>query len=188
MPTFLGTIKVRSDYKIPFVQLEFGSHNFDYQIDASFFERMPVGLVQDGKVHVLVEFHKLEGLFNLTYSWDGYLNCICDNCLDDIQYPIKNTASVQVKIQQDAPEDEPDLIYISPNEQQLDVYQMIYDFLVLDLPMRKLCANWTKLRKECNPKVVDILTRKKNPESTTDARWDKLKKLIIKDDYGSPEA
>ncbi len=188
MPTFLDTIKVKSDYKIPFVQLEFGSHVYEYQIDASFFERMQDGLIQDGKVNVLVDFYKLEGLFNLTFSWDGYLNCVCDNCLDDILIPIKNKAMVQVKIQLDAPEDEPDLIYISPNEQQLDVYQMIYDFLVLDLPMRKLCADSLKENKECNPKVVEILTKKESPESTTDARWDKLKNLIKKDDYGSPEA
>ena len=188
MPTFLGTIKVKSDYKIPFVQLEFGSHNFEYQIDASFFEKIPMGLIQDGKVDVLLDFNKLEGLFNLTFSWDGYLNCVCDNCLDEIQYPIKNKSIVQVKIQQDAPEDEPDLIYISPNEQQLDIYQMIYDFLVLDLPMRKLCADSQKKIKQCNPNVVDILTKKESPESTTDARWDKLKNLIKKDDYGSPEA
>lgn len=178
---------MRHDYNIAFIQLSKGAHQFRLLADNSFFAMFPEGMVKEGNVDVLLVLVKNEGLFTLDFSWDGWVLCQCDNCLVDIRHKVKNKAFVTVKIQHEPAEDEPDLIYLSPNAQTLDVKQMVYDFIVLDLPMRKLCENDISGNKKCNTKVAELI-KNKEAEKETDSRWDKLKTLLKKDNYGSPEA
>lgn len=179
---------MKRTFKIPFVQLSFGTHNFDFLIEDEFFSDREGGLIEKGKVSVLLKLKKAENLFELQFDWDGYLVVICDNCLDEIQYPVNGSGRVSVKIQSESAEDEPDLIYITPNDQELSVDQLIYDFLVLDLPMRKLCENSLKEPKRCNESVTSFLKHTETENTVQDGTWDKLKVLFNKDKDGSSEA
>jgi uncharacterized metal-binding protein YceD (DUF177 family) len=169
---------MRRDYIIPFVQLKLGEHSFDYSLDKTFFDMREGGLIENGKVDVLLNFYKLDNLFTLTFSWLGYINCQCDNCLDEIQYPVNGSTVVTVKIKDEPEEDEFDLICLGRNAQELDVYDMIYDFIYLDLPMRRLCEGSLKTESKCNEAVTSFITAKE--ENINDPRWDKLRNLFKK--------
>lgn len=185
MPTFLESARMPRLYQIPFVQLSSGVHTYQFYVDCNFFKEQPNGLLSDGEVNVNLEFRKSEGLFELTFDWDGFLITTCDNCLDQIPYPVKGKSRVSVKIQAEPAEDETDLIYLSPNEQELNVYPIIYDFLVLDLPMRKLCRDSNKKPPVCNPGMSEFLAQEEEDTDERDGRWDKLKELFNKDNNGS---
>ncbi len=174
-------------YQIPFVQLSTGVHTYQFDIDSNFFKEQPEGLVNDGKVSVHLEFRKSEGLFELTFDWDGYLMTQCDNCLDQIPYPVRGKNRISVKIQAEPAEDETDLMYLTPNDQELNVYPIIYDYLVLDLPMRKLCKNSKKETPVCSPGMSEFLQQNEDNSEEMDARWDKLKELFNKDNHGSSQ-
>lgn len=177
---------MKRTFKIPFVQLSSGTHRFEFLIDDNFFSDREGGLVEKGNVKVLLEFRKADNLFELVFEWDGYLVVNCDNCLDEINYPVNGTGRVSVKVQAEPAEDEPDLIYITPNEQELSVDQLIYDFLVLDLPMRKLCEDSLKEPNKCNEAFTSYLKVEDQEENTgQDGTWDKLKELFNKDKDGT---
>jgi uncharacterized metal-binding protein YceD (DUF177 family) len=178
---------VKRTFKIPFVQLSSGSHNYDFLVDEEFFREREGGLIEKGNVHVLLDFKKAENLFELNFNWDGYLVVNCDNCLDEIKYPVKGSNTIEVKVQSQPAEDEPDLIYITPQEQELWVDQLIYDFLMLDLPMRKLCENSLKEPKQCNESITSFLKSSETDNTGQDGTWDKLKVLFNKDKNGSSE-
>jgi uncharacterized metal-binding protein YceD (DUF177 family) len=170
---------MRRDYIIPFVQLKTGEHFYEYRVEKSFFDLREKGLIANGNVDVLLSFYKSDNLFTLNFKWKGYIDCQCDNCLDEIQYPVEGKTTVTVKIQDEPEEDDIDLMYLGRNAQELDLYEMIYDFIYLDLPMRRLCQGSINGDKKCNTDVIGFIAESEE-ENIVDPRWDKLKNLFKK--------
>ena len=54
-------------------------------------------------------------------------------------------------------EDDPDVYYISRNESHIDVADWIYEFVLLSIPIQKMCKEFETGGPQCNMEVLEKL-------------------------------
>lgn len=169
------------NYNIDFVKLKLGQHNFDYEIDDSFFSIKENSLIEQGKVNVHLLIDKKERLMNLYFKVEGIIRTECDKCLDTIDLPVKGVESIVIKIVEEPKESDGEIIYLGPNDISFNVYDYIYEIICTSIPMTKTCKDSATKSKVCNPEMLKFLSESNNEtiatESQTDPRWDKLKNI-----------
>lgn len=171
-----------TNYNIDFVKLKLGHHNFDYEIDDSFFSLKESSLINQGRVNVHLLIDKKERLMNFDFRIDGKVKTECDVCLDTIDLPVKGAERIVIKIEDEPKESDDEIIYLGPNEISFNVYDQIYEIICTNIPMTKTCKDNAEKPKNCNPEMLKFLSESKdetnNTETQADPRWDKLKNII----------
>ena len=171
-----------SAYNIAFKGLALGTHEFDFQIDKKFFDHFDGGIADDGDIQAKVVLEKQSALMVLWFHVSGTVKIQCDRCLELYNQPVKSENKVFIKYGEDNFEDGDDVIWVSVNEHQVNVAQMIYDFIILAIPIRQIHPKGKDGKSQCNPEMLQKLKNlthtQEKPEEKTDSRWDDLKKLL----------
>lgn len=175
-----------SAYNIAFKGLALGKTEFEYTINKSFFDYFDGGIVEDGDILVKTVLDKQSNLLTLSFEIKGTAFVACDRCLDIYPEPVRNEAKVYVKYGEDNFEEGDDVIWIDVNEGQINIAQMIYDYIVLALPIRTVHSEDTQGRSLCNPAMIEKIeslsySQKEEDAEAIDSRWDELKKLLETD-------
>lgn len=170
--------KAIKEYLIPYVGLQNKLYEFSYSINETFFTYFDDNDIKKCLVDVKLEFEKRESFFLLNFYIDGFVEVPCDRCLDPYKQEIFGDYEVLVKFdteQQEDNEDE-DIIYISKSDDFIDVSKLIYDFILLSIPLRCVHPNDENGNSLCNQQIIKKLENKTEEEST-DPRWAALEKL-----------
>lgn len=172
------------EFEIPYVGLRVGVHKFNYDIDGKFFQYFEESLIRDCKVHVRLEFEKKETFFALNFFIDGWVKSECDLCLESFNKEIFGDFVCYIKFSEDPAQlsDEDEVIFISRDETIIDVAQLVYEYINLCLPMRKLGCEKPGEEPQCNKEVLKFIkdSSKEAGEKTkdeVDPRWAALKNL-----------
>ncbi len=169
-------------YNIAFKGLALGVHEFDFQINKRFFDYFAGGIVEDGNVSAKVTLEKQSALMVLWFHIKGIVNIQCDRCLEFYDQPVTSENRVFIKYGEESFEEGDDVIWVSPNDHQVNVGKMIYDFIILSIPIRQVHPEDKNGNSLCNPemlKKLENLSHSPSQEDTpTDSRWDDLKKLL----------
>jgi uncharacterized metal-binding protein YceD (DUF177 family) len=132
--------------------------------------------VKNGDVSVkLILDKEKETLLVLDFSFKGEIEVECDRCMDMFNYPVSNSARILVKLtdkEEDSEDDE--LIYLPIDTWEMDVKPMIYEFINLQMPLRRVCS---LVNKECNPEVIAYLQNQEDEKKEIDPRWAGLEGL-----------
>ena len=96
-------------YTIPFVGLKIGSHQFDYQIDNTFFEHFEYDEFHKADVKVDLELEKKSTLLDLHFQFNGTVNVNCDLTNEPYDQPISGNFDLVVKFGQEYNDEEEDL-------------------------------------------------------------------------------
>ncbi len=169
---------VRKDFMLQFGSLKEGNHDFDYKLDDDFFSLIPQDLIEKGEVNVLLKLEKAERRLTLNVTIDGWVQKKCDVCLSDLQYPVKSTQILHVKITDKEIEEDSDLIGIGSNEYELDLVQHLFDYVYLSLPMKLKCSDSLN-RNECDDKVLEMLAGPdEDGDNSNHPEWQKLKEIF----------
>jgi uncharacterized metal-binding protein YceD (DUF177 family) len=158
-------------YDIAFSGLELGKHFFEFEINKEFFQLFDYSEISNGDIQLKVELDKEERLMVLLFDFSGHLELMCDRCGDLYQQEIQG--SKQIILSNSSEEDEglDDIVFLTEDESKYNIAHLIYEEIILSLPMRKVHAN----EKDCNQDAIKILKEKE--QSTIDPRWEALKKL-----------
>ena len=168
-----------STYNIEFKGLSEGQHEFDYQIGKQFFELFEGSLVNEGDVHVKVIFDKHSSFLELHLSLGGTVVLTCDRCLEPYHQKIKGTASLFVKFGDTESEEGDDVVWVHPDEHLINVAQLIYEYITVNIPLRHVHPGKKDEKNSCDPEMLKKLEEYTRPESEkTDERWSELKKLL----------
>lgn len=143
-------MKALSEYRIAVQRLSDGNHDFHWKISKAFFEKDPNSEIRDAAVNVDLELTKLDRLMELHFHFSGQLTIACDRCLDDLLLTINSDKTLFLREGADRQENKEDVVFIQPNDLQIDLYQIIYDFILLSIPMRKVHPDG-----ECNSEMMD---------------------------------
>ena len=150
----------------------------DYDLDDQFFEALDGSEVKQGALHVSVSIRKATGFFELQFHTEGTVTVICDRCLDDMEQPIEADNRQVVKLGA-AYSEEDDVITVSEDEGILDMSWLIYEFIVLAIPIKHVHAPG-----KCNPAMSQVLEELSVDRSSgevsdqpIDPRWSALLKL-----------
>ncbi len=164
------------EFNIPFVSLELGNHQFEFEVTDSFFEYFEFSLIQHGDVHVMVDLEKMERMMVFTIKLDGEVLVTCDRCTNEFEFPLSDTQRLIVKLGAEYMEESEDVVIIPETEYQFGLAPYIYEFIHLALPARLLHPDDEKGNSTCDPDMLRRLDTMA-PHETIDPRWEALKKL-----------
>ena len=173
-------------YNIPFKGLGLGVHEFDYQIDNSFFELFDGSIVDTGCVRVDVCLEKKSSVTTICIALKGTVQVVCDRCLEPYDQPVKSENRVFVKIGEKTFDEGDDVVWVAVNEHNINVAKLIYDFIILAIPIRQVHPVDKEGNNTCNPDMMARLKdlsisgdddNKEEPDKM-DPRWKELKKLL----------
>lgn len=181
MQLFFETVSWIIKYNVEFKGLKEGFHDFEFEVDNKFFEHFEESLVDNGKVKVNVVLEKRSSFMKLHFKIDGWLELNCDRCLEDYQQKIFNESELFVKFGEEEFDSGENIIWINPEEHHINLAQIIYEYVTLSIPLRHVHPKNEDGKRDCNKEMLEKLKNYMHPESedktTTDPRWDALRKL-----------
>jgi uncharacterized protein len=176
-------LKPLKQFSIPFTGLKIGKHQFEFEVDNSFFDAFEYSLVKKGNLKALVELDKQETMLLLQFHIDGTIELDCDKCLSFFNAPISISERQIVKFAEDDLEsDDLEIIMLNKKESEIDISGMMYEFINVSVPYVKVCAengDGAQCDKDMIAKLESLLVANKEEEEKTsdDPRWAALKKL-----------
>jgi uncharacterized protein len=176
-------LKPLKQFSIPFTGLKIGKHQFDFEIDNSFFDAFEYSLVKKGDLKVVVELDKQETMLILQFQIDGTIELDCDKCLSFFNAPISVSERQIVKFAEDDLEsDDLEIIILNKRESEIDVSGMIYEFITVSVPYIKVCEE-NGDGAQCDQEMIarleslSIANKEEEEKTNDDPRWAALKKL-----------
>lgn len=172
-------MKYLKQFILPIAGLEIGTHQYTFDIDGKFFESFEESLVKNCQIRLELELLRQTDVIVLTFHLSGTIGLICDRCLDPFDMPIDYSDDVMLKFKRRdtmLTEQDDDIEYILPEQQEIDIRQHLYDFITLQVPFRKVHPDDENGNSGCDEDVL----RKINELSIkdhNDPRWDQLKDL-----------
>ncbi|HBK83144.1 MAG TPA: hypothetical protein DDZ41_06030 [Flavobacterium sp.] len=169
-------------YLIQFVGLKLGKHQFDYQIDNSFFEHFEFKEFNSSNIDVVVQLEKKTTLLELIIKHKGIVNVPCDLTGEDFDLSIKSKIKLIVKFGDSFNNENEELLILPHGEYEFSVAQYIYESIILSVPAKRIhpgVKNGTLQSKTLE--ILENLAPKKNENkeiNNSDPRWDNLKKLL----------
>jgi uncharacterized protein len=165
-----------SKYDIVYKGLKEGKHKFEYQIDDTFFELFEGSLAQKGNISAEVILDKKSTLLILQFNIEGTIELMCDRCAENYNQPIRQIHKLFVKFGEEKNDDGEDIIWISPEENSLNIAQLLYEFIVLSIPVKHAHPDRDG-KSTCNAEMIEQLKKYSSAEKETepDHRWDILK-------------
>ncbi len=173
------------NYSIPFKGLKEGKHLFNYKLGADFFELFEQPLVEKGTIDAEVELNKSSALLTLTFRIKGEIETVCDNCLEALTLPVENESLMYIKFGEEYDEPTEEIIVLPHNEHEINVAQLIYEFICVVLPIRHVHPEDENGNVTCDADMLDqldnYLVEDQNDEEQDDdidPRWADLKNLL----------
>ena len=168
-------------YKIDLKDLKEDEIVRQFDLDDSFFASLEGSQLEHGSLHVSVSIRKMTGFFELSSHTEGTVTVSCDRCLDDMEQPIEADNRLVVKLG-DTYSDDDDTVTINEDEGILDLSWLIYEFIMLAIPIKHVHAPG-----KCNSAMTQKLDElsgavrsSKEESEVVDPRWEALMKLKVK--------
>jgi uncharacterized metal-binding protein YceD (DUF177 family) len=176
-------MKQLNEFLIPFIGLKLGKHQFEYQVNNTFFTDFGFDEFEDASVKVTVVLEKKSTFMELTFKHKGSVNVPCDSTGEFFDLPIKGKINVVVQFGEQFNNDNEELLILPHGEHQIDIKQYIYEMIVLSVPLKKVHPGIKDgtLTTPTLDKLKELSVKNQNQgkqEEENDPRWDKLKKLL----------
>lgn len=187
-----------SEFKLPLKSLTEGTHEFDYHLGQEFFTNMENTDIHGANLDVKLTVVLAHDTYDLTFHITGDIILLCDRCLDELVQPIDAQYHIDVQYGADYDDASDDLLIIPESDNDLNVAYMIYDTVVLEIPIkhvhplgkcnRQMSAVLRKDRVRSNDEdadlendLIDEMDAMVDSDAPTDPRWDALKGLSTED-------
>jgi uncharacterized metal-binding protein YceD (DUF177 family) len=165
------------EFNIPIAGLKDKVYQFEYELNDSFFDTATEPLVSEPDIQVHITFDKTKEPYVLDISISGTFMGECDRCASELRIPVEGDFRLYVKFgQAEETVDETEVVYISREDHEILLYEHLYDFAHLSIPMVKRCSTPAD-KTRCDEKIESYLTKAPVQEDLKDPRWEALKKL-----------
>ena len=157
-------------FSIPLNGLAAGETRFSWHAGKEFFDSFENTEILDADIDIDVRIEKSGRYLGVDCEIEGEVTVECDRCLDDLMVPIDTNVALSVKYgneenQEEHQEGEREVIFIPQDNADMDLSQIVYDYVCLSLPMQR-CHEVG----ECNPAVMSYLDVKTHePDAVSDA-------------------
>jgi len=172
---------VNNKYIIDFLGLSDGKHKFNFSIDKSFLDIYQNTEINDLTISIETELEKTSRNLIFNFKINGKLNLQCDRCLDNFDLPIKYKTKLYVNFGKETSNltDVDDTMILGKSESSIDLSKHFYDYIILQVPMKKVHPENEEGESTCNIKMLEHIENTENNDDTKsiDPRWEKLKSL-----------
>ena len=125
-----------SAYKVQLASLPEGKFTQDFVCDTQFFKNMENEDVSHSDVGVHLDLEHRNGLYDLKFTLKGLVQVPCDRCLDPIDIEVDTTYDIKVEYGDRYDDASDELLMIPAENPYLNVAYMLYDTILLTIPMR----------------------------------------------------
>lgn len=177
-------MKPKTSLYIDIVNLKDGKHNYRFQAGNDLFEVFENQIVKEGNLDVAVVLDKGGHMMTLNFQITGVVKLTCDRSLNTFDEPVNISKKVIYKFAEKDEELSDEIITIGHNTNRLMLEQVVFDFVVLSLPLKKIHPD---LRDSELPTSADgqyfVVYQSKDEEASEDEdekidpRWEALKNL-----------
>lgn len=136
------------------------------------------GLVFIQGVDCRAEIDRIQTQTHILLFYNTVVQVECSRCLSAVNFPVKG--EVRIVLQErsplqpgDADQDDVDLFYDESTD-EVDISSIIYDEVMISLPMKPLCSE------QCKGIVTEKGAMVEREDIHSDPRWEALKKLKSK--------
>lgn len=166
-------------FSIPLKGLKNGDHHFQFDVNADFFSHFENDVVNEGSF--LIDFHlfKDDNVSTMIFNVNGTVDTICDRCTADIKLPVSGNFTLLLKYGEEINSTD-EVIFIDPDTSVFSLADIIYECIILSIPIMKTYDCEEEEILPCNEEVLEKLDQEteKNKASTI---WDSLKDLDLND-------
>ncbi|ANW96898.1 DNA-binding protein [Wenyingzhuangia fucanilytica] len=173
-------MKTLSEFRIPFVGLKEGKHQFDFQIDRKFFDAFEYDEFEEVDFKISLELNKKTTLMELDFVANGTVKVPCDVTGEDFDLEVNGDFSLIVKFGEAYNDDNENLLILPHEAYQLEVQQYIYELIVLSVPQKRVKPGVSRKGIKDAEELEKQLKKKEEQKEQLDPRWDQLKQLLDK--------
>ena len=171
------------EYLIPFSGLKIGKHQFDYQLDNTFFKHFDYDEFNDASIKVNIVLEKKTTMLELDFKHKGTVNVPCDVSGEEFDLPIKGKFKLLVKFGDEFNDENEELLILPHGEFQFSVAQYIYETIVLSIPLRRVHpgikdGSLTEVIQKLESLAPKENKKEEQQNNDIDPRWENLKKLL----------
>lgn len=188
-------MKLWTTYAIEVIKFKEGLHEVVFPIEDVFFQQVEGNeLLEKGNLTARVLIDKGANLMELTFQISGKVQLTCDRSLEVFDHPLDITERMIYKFGSEVKEIDESVMMITRETPSINVAQLIYEYILLSLPPKKIHPNYkNELDEEDNELeggfvYVDgeaeensKIDSADNSTSFIDPRWEKLGKLKTKE-------
>ncbi len=135
---------VLNTYKIDIFHLENKQYVHEFEGNNGFFESLNQELIQKGNFKATIVLNKNETMIQMMYHIIGSVELTCDRSLDLFDFPVDIIQKMILKFSDHNEEITEELVLIDRNTQYINVAQDIFDFIGLQIPIKKLHPRFIK--------------------------------------------
>jgi uncharacterized protein len=154
-------------------------YTYQYQLGDSFFKLFSNSLVEKGNLQADITLNKQPALITLNFRIKGTVQLECDRSLELFDYPLSIDKTIVYQYGEEEAEIAEDVYTITTGTQQINVAQLLYEFIGVAIPMKRLHPS---LAEKDDPwvegEIVFSSEEKGEGENTTeeiDPRWQILR-------------
>lgn len=183
-----------SEFNLPLKSLTEGTHEFCFHLGREFFSNMENTDIHGANLEVKLTVVYARDIYELSFHITGDIVLLCDRCLDEMTLPVDATYNINVQYGADYDDSSDNLLIIPESDRDLNVSYMIYDTVVLEIPIkhvhpagkcnRQMSAMLRKHRVrsgdediELEDELIDEIDSMTDSDASSDPRWDALKGL-----------
>ena len=163
-------------FAIPLAGLPFGHTDYQYVINDSFFEDRDYSEVKKGVVNLHLGVEKMETMFVLTLNFEGKVVLQCDRCGDDYEQGIKDSAEIYLKYGAEKDDEDEDVIIITKNDSEFDLSDLIYEYIILSLPIHRTHDDESLCNQEVLAKLHNFSQSEAAAEEEEETPWKQMMK------------
>ena len=148
---------MNGNFIIPLNGLATGKNEYSWRVGKEFFESFDNTEIIDAELDASVVIEKSGRYVGVDCEVVGDVTVECDRCLDELELPVDVEIRLSVKYgteeaSDEVQEGEREVIFVPEDGAELDMSQIIYDYVCLSLPMQRVHEDG-----ECNPEVLKRL-------------------------------
>lgn len=147
-----------TQYKVELSQLKDGHHEQDFVCDTEFFRNMENTEVISADVKVHLDIEVKHEAYDCTFTFKGKLEIPCDRCLDPMDHDVDTCYHIVVKYGETYNDDADNVLIIPERDRYLNVAYMLYDSIMLTIPMRHVHPQG-----KCNRAMAAVLHKHHSP-------------------------
>ena len=147
-----------NQYIVDFTALHEGNYEYCYKLDDSFFESTDRIELKGVNLEVIILLIKQKAYIDLSFLIKGSVDLECDRCLEFFTSKIDEAHQMRIQLGGKAPDEEnDDVIFLAANETSINIEPLIYDFIILSLPMRRVHPEDANGNSGCDPIMLEKL-------------------------------
>ncbi|MCB9233818.1 MAG: DUF177 domain-containing protein [Bacteroidia bacterium] len=165
-------------YSVEVPKLILGYQEEEFLIEKDFFDQFELSPIEDGEVRVKARITKFNTHFDIIFEFSGYIMLECDRCMEPYPHQFSNSHRVIFTYDEKVEKETDDVVLIDRNNPLLSFVNEFYDFLVLEIPIRKVPAPSVH---KCAPEILALIQNASgqsgDDDQEIDPRWNDLKNL-----------